>query len=1086
MASNHKIKLNTAGQLAKNSIDSKLTLPLIILTLLFGALALLLTPRTYNPEIIVPVVKISVSRPGSDVNEMLHQVVRPLEGLMASIPGVEHTYGMALDDSAIVTVRFKVNEDEQRSLVKVYNEINSNIDKMPPGTRMPLIRSISLYDIPLVTLTLHGKVNSSTDLRETASKVLEQLRSIPGVGKSGIIGASPHALRVWLEPQKMMQHHISINSIQQALSINNISKDAGTIEKHINKIPVRVEGSLISDAEIKNVIIGTDGAQPVLLKDIARIETGPENEDILSYFSYGKASSQPTHHLEPAATIALARQSGSNGVVVANDILTKLKILQNSGQIPENIHVSVTRNYGDDADDAVNTLIEHLGVAVLAVVILLLLFLGWREASIVIFSIPLILCVVLGIGWLTGQTINRITLFALILSLGLLVDDSIVVIENIHRHIHKGVQKNFARLVIYASHEIGKPTIIATFTVILALLPMAFVSGMMGPFMAPIPFNAPLAMLVSLIIAYTVVPYLAYRWLRSKAKAHVVDHTDNHPQHSKLQKIYLYLFKTLLHGNKKRHAFYAVIIVLLCAVMLQPLWQFVRPGGANGPLSPLGVELKMLPDDNVNTFLLEIDAGTSATKNKSMKIIHTIIPILNANQYITDYQIYLGEPAPEDFAAMARADALKQGSQYAQIRINLTNKHHRSIGSHQIAQEIWQQLKKISHHPEVHIKLFESPPGPPVRSQMEAGLYGANYETLRQLSQQITKNIYSKIYGMINIDNSVTKKSDEYRIEINHNATIKAGLVPQRVAEDIAGYFKGIYVGIIHETDLRDPKHIILRLPQDARGDVDILKHLYLKNRQSRLIPLSSIASIQLKEKQKPIFTRDQNPVVYISGEMLRSSPAYAVMTTTQMVNQLDTPVEVSNFGFQEIKPQGIAKTQLLWYGEMRLTLDVFRDLGSAFIIALVLIYILLAGFYQSFFTQLIIMGAIPLTIIGVFPGHWLMGQPFTATSMIGVIALAGIVVRNSLLLIDFILEHQRAGYSVEQAVTDAGSERLLPILLTAMTIILGSLIMLSDPVFGGLAISLIYGALASTMLTLFLIPLLYLSYWKRTHKKIT
>ncbi len=1077
-----KDKLNKAGQLARTFIQSKLTLLLIIGILLFGILALERTPRTYNPEIIVPAVTLSVSRPGSDTQEMLNQIVRPLEGLMASIPGVEHTYGMAIDDGALVTVRFKVNENEESSLVKVYNQINSNMNKMPPGTLMPLIRSVSLYDVPLVTLTLHAKGENPVALRMLADKLLEQLRAVPQVGKSWVMGASPNALRVWLDPKKMAEHAISIANIQQALSMNNVSLGAGTLEHQLSETPLRIEGSLISNDDLANIIIGTDGAKPILLKDIATIERGPEQESIASYFTYGASAEHKNADLEPAVTIALARQKGSNGVDVAKAILSKLEQMQQSKMIPETIKVSVTRNYGDEANDAVNTLVEHLGIAIASVVILLMFFLGWREASVVIFSIPLILCLVLGIGWLSGQTINRITLFALILSLGLLVDDSIVVIENIHRHLMKGMQRNFSRLVISAANEIGKPTIIATFTVMLALLPMAFVGGMMGPFMAPIPFNAPLAMIVSLFIAYSIVPYLAYRWLRKKARHQMNQKQDAHP--TRLQRIYLYIFKGLLASSKKRHLFYLSIVILLGAVLLQPLWQFIRPSGSNGPLSPLGVEIKMLPDDNVNTFLVSVDAGPNATLEKTRIVVNAMSDIIKRNRYVSDMELYLGEAAPEDFAAMVRGDNLLHGSQYGQIRINLMTKHERSIGSHKIAEEVYQSLLPIKkQYPESTIKLFESPPGPPVRSQMEAGLYGPNYNDLRVMAHKITDSVYPKIYGMINIDNSVTSDASQYRIEINHNAAMLAGLTPQAVAQEVTALFKGVYVGNGHEPNAREPEHIILRLPREARKDAQVFSHLYLKNQQQQPIPLAQIATLHLGKQQKPVFTKDQIPLVYVTGEVLGSSPAYAVASASQMLKKPPFSLEVGNLGFHDEQPQNISKIQLFWLGEMRLTLDVFRDLGSAFIIAIVLIYILLTAFYQSFFIPLIIMGAIPLTIIGVFPGHWLMQQPFTATSMIGVIALAGIVVRNSLLLIDFILEHQHRGYSIEDAVIESGVERLLPIILTALAIILGSSVMLSDPVFGGLAISLIFGSFASTVLTLFLIPLIYLSWWKRTHK---
>ncbi len=998
-----KDKLNKTGQLARAFIQSKITLLLMISILLFGTLALELTPRTYNPEIIVPVVNISVSRLGSDTQEMLNQIVRPLEGLMASIPGVDHTYGMAIDDNALVTVRFKVNENEENSLVKVYNQINSNMDKMPPGTLMPLIRSVSLYDVPLVTITLHAKEENRLKLRTLADKVLEQLRTVPQVGKSWVMGTSPNAIRVWLNPKKMEEHAISIANIQQALAINNISLDAGTLENQISETPIRIVGSLISNEDLANIIIGTDGARPILLKEIATITKGPEQESISSYFADGIAAKQKTSDLEPAVTIALARQKGSNGVDVAKAILNKLELIQQSKMIPDTIEVSITRNYGDEANDAVNTLVEHLGIAIISVVILLMLFLGWREASIVILSIPLILCLVLGIGWLAGQTINRITLFALILSLGLLVDDSVV-------------------------------------------------------------------------------PYLAYHWLRRKALSQINQTNKTHS--TQLQRLYLNLFKGLLASSKKRHLFYLSIVFLLFAVLLQPLWQFIRPAGVNGPLSPLGVEIKMLPDDNVNTFLVSVDAGPNATLEKTTSLVKAMSHVIKQNPYVSDVELYQGEAAPEDFAAMVRGDNMLQGSQYGQIRVNLMNKHDRSVGSHKIAEEVYKNLMPIKEqYPESTIKLFESPPGPPVRSQMEAGLFGPNYNDLRILANKITQSVYPKIYGMINIDNSVTENANQYRIEINHNAAMLAGLSPQTVAQEVAAFFKGVTVGNSHEANAREPERIILRLPRKDREDAQVLDHLYLKNQQQQLIPLAQIASLHLDKKPKPIFTKDQNPVVYVTGEVLGSSPAYAVTAATQMLKEPPFSLDVMNLGFHEEQPQNVTQNQLFWLGEMRLTLDVFRDLGSAFIVAIVLIYILLTAFYQSFFIPLIIMGAIPLTIIGVFPGHWLMNQPFTATSMIGVIALAGIVVRNSLLLIDFILEHQHRGYSIEDAVIESGVERILPIVLTALAIILGSAVMLTDPVFGGLAISLIFGSFASTVLTLFLIPLIYLSWWKRKHK---
>lgn len=1091
---NYSQYLNASGKLARAFIRSKLTLLIIVLSLLLGLMALLFTPRTYNPEIVVPVVNISVGRPGSDANEMLHQVVRPLESLMHAISGVDHTYGIAMNDKAIVTVRFKVNENEENSLVKVYDQINKNMDKIPPGTTLPLIQSVSLYDVPIVTITLSGKDKTPIQLREIGNKLLTQLRSVPHVGNSWIIGSSPTSIKLWLDPKKIKLYKISIQQIKQALQANNVGMTSGSIKSSKLNIPIRTDALFTKASDISSIVIGLYNGKPILLSDIATIKISPKHEDLQSFFAYGKASKKfIPGKLAPSITLAFARKKGSNGVEVAAAILKRFNEIKKQ-EIPNTISTTVTRDYGLEANNAVNTLVEHLGIAIGSVIILLLIFLGWREASIVTFSIPLILFVVLGIGWILGQTINRITLFSLILSLGLLVDDSIVVIENIHRNLSKKPWHNFTRTIVIAANEIGRPTIIATFTVILALIPMAFVTGMMGPFMGPIPFNAPLAMIISLLIAYTVVPYLAYSWLRKKALSHRHEtnfngESSNTSHTKKLQKFYHHLFKPLVFSKRKRFIFYIVIALLPIIVMLQPLWQFIRPHGTNGPMSPLGVELKMLPDDNVNTFLIEIDAPTGSNIQITKKIAFQISRIISKNKYIKNYQIYFGKSAPNDFAAMVRGDSLKSGDQFAQIRINLINKHKRSVASHKIAQTVYQSLLPIiDKYPKTKIKLYETPPGPPVRSQMEGAIYSDNYQNSERLALKISGNIYPKIYGMINIDSSVEDSVPQYKVFINQDKATSLGLSPSIISNDIYTYFHGDSLGILHQQNASEPRNIILKLPRFRKKNIDDLKDLYFNSKLGDLVSLNDIATIHKTIANRPIFTRDQYTVSYVTGEMLHSSPVNGVVTTTGLIKKLPTPngkpIQVINLDFADAQPNPTLHTQFSWLGEMRLTLDVFRDLGSAFIVALVLIYLLLTGFYRSFATPIIIMGAIPLTIIGVFPGHWIMQQPFTATSMIGVIALSGIVVRNSLLLIDFILNREKEDVSLEKAIIEAATVRLTPILLTALAIIFGSAIMISDPVFGGLAISLIFGTIASTILTLFVIPLVYYSWkiWQRKH----
>ncbi len=1066
----------------------------MLATSLFGLLAIFFTPRTYNPDIIVPVVNITVERPGSSAREMLNTVVRPLEGLMGSISGVDHTYGMARDDVALVTVRFKVGEDEERSLVKVYNQVNSNLDRIPPGTAPPLVQLLSLYDVPIVTLTLSSADATPDTLRSVALHALDQLRNVPGVGKTSVQGAAARAVRVELDPARLAGYGLSPATVANAIRGANVTLPAGSVINRGREHPIRVTADLGDAAAVGNVVVGVRNGRAIFLRDVATVTTAPANADVRSFFAFGPAAGKGARAgvAEPAVTIAIARQKGTNGVTVADAVLAKLKRVERVA-LPQGMTLSVTRNDGATANAAVNKLIEHLGISIAAVVAILLAFLGWREASVVALSIPLILFIVLGIGWVAGQSINRITLFALILSLGLLVDDSIVVIENIHRHLHHHRQRNFSRLMVVAADEIGKPTIIATFAVILALIPMAFVTKMMGPFMRPIPFNAPIAMLASLFIAYTVVPYVAYRWLRRKALRVMAEAEDatmeerGEAPRDRLRESYLRLFRPLLFRPKRRRLFFGGVFMLLLVVMVQPMWQFMRPSGVNGPLSAFGVGLKMLPDDNVNTFLVEIDAPAGTALEETARETDQVAGVLARDRYVTNYQTFLGEAAPEDFAALVRGDAARAGTNFAQIRVNLLNKRDRSIGSHAIAQQFYARLKPLlAAFPQTRIKLLETPPGPPVRSQMMSALYGPDYGLLRGLAEKIRQKFYPREYGMINVDDSVSRRVTEYRVVVDPKAAAMAGFAPGTVASAVQAYFAGEAVGTVHAPHVREPEPIILRLPRPARSGESALDNIYLPNQQGKPVALGSVAHIERVDADQPIYTRDQHPVVYVTGHMLHSSPVYGVVALTQRLSGLPLAdgqhLKVGNLGFVPSQPNDITHYSLFWLGEMRLTLDVFRDLGAAFIVALLLIYLLLVGYYRSFFMPVVVMGAIPLTLIGVFPGHWLMGQPFTATSMIGVIALAGVVVRNSLLLIDFIITRRAEGLSLENAVMEAGAVRLRPILLTALAIILGSAVMVSDPVFGGLAISLIFGALASTTLTLFVIPLIYYC-WMDLHR---
>ena len=1078
---------NIAGKLAALFLESKITAMIMLAISLAGIMALLITPREYNPQIVVPAANIIVAKPGASAQEIDNLVVKPLEAIMNAQSGVKHTFGYAVPDYGVVTVQFDVGQDQERSLVKLYNQLMQNLDRMPPGTKQPIVKPINVDDVPIMTLTLSSPALTQDQLRLVAEHVLEQLRNVPGVSFTQLTGGATHAINVWIDPARLSASGISLEQVDQQLRGANVSLPIGTLVNNNLSHPVRLTGFLGNAQSVGNIIIGVPNGKPVYLKNVARIEEGATETDDQSHFSFGSAQTHPAFQGDsPAVTIALAKKSGTNAVVVAHAILDKLAVLERDA-IPQGVTVTVTRDDGAKANDAVNTLMEHLGIAVGSVIVILVFFLGWREAGIVTLTVPLILFVVLTAGLIAGQTINRITLFALILSLGLLVDAAIVIIENIHRHIHHGDCSDFNQMLITATNEIGNPTNVATIAVILAFIPMAFVTGMMGPFMKPIPFNVPVAMIASLLIGYIVVPWSARRWLSDKAVQQLqhkptLEELAERPQ-DPLHRMYVKVITPFIRSSKWRTVLFISILVLLLAAMLQPAWQFIRPSGMNGPLSAMGVELKMLPNDNTNTFLLEIDTPAGSTLAQTDRVARAVGDVLHTTRYITDYQTFVGSTAPIDFAALVRGDMLKRGDNLAQIRVNLIDKHDRSISSHQIVRALNLALNPLrSQFPDTHIKLYETPPGPPVQAQILAELYGPDYHRLREAAKAVDQD-FNQIYGIINTDDSVTGTVDSYDIHIDREKAALAGVAIGQVAKLLHDYVSGFHAGTLHIGSSLEPIDLNVRLPKSLRQTPQQLLSIHVTNAMGQQLPLSAIATIANATQDKPIYDRDQHPVVMVGGELLASSPVYAVLSLDKMLDGklLDNGVrfKTGNLGFTETQPDDIVHYHLLWGGEMRLTLDVFRDLGSAFIVALVFIYLMLVGYYKSFMMPLIVMGAIPLTLVGVFPGHWLTHQAFTATSMIGVIALAGVVVRNSLLLIDFIIDYRARGYALEQAVIEAGAVRFRPIMLTALAIILGSAIMITDPVFGGLAVSLIFGTFASTVLTLVVIPLLYFL-WER------
>jgi multidrug efflux pump subunit AcrB len=1052
-----------AGQLAKYFIDSRLTVLIIIFAFLAGITAFLITPREENPQIIVPAANIIVAKPGASPDEVEQLIIKPLESILQGMRGVEHTYGIATDSMGVVTVQFNVGEDKEDSLVKLYDHIMSNMDRIPPGTEQPLVKPVDVDNVPILTISLSSDTIEDGELRRVGNRVMEVLRRVDGTSVSYLHGGRPRTINVELELDKMKSFGVSLSQITDVLDATNVRSSSGTLVSKNTVKQVRAGGMLQNADDLGKLVVALYQHKPVYLSDIATITDGPAEITQQHRFAAGPAFSgtRPLNYETPAVSIAIAKRSGSNAVTVAEDVLEKLDEIR-SQIIPADINVNITRNDGARADAAVNTLLEHLAIAIATVVLLLIFSLGWRAAAIVTMTIPLILFITLAIGYVADQSINRITLFALILSLGLLVDDSIVVIENIYRHYSHGT-KDRIRSAIHAVSEIGRPTNLATFAVILAFLPMFWVTGMMGPYMAPIPFYVPVAMIVSLVIAYTVAPWAANKWLKTSAdgkSSHEVDHSNGVPE-----RLYGAIFKTLAAKPLNRRLFLLAVVALLLAVFLLPVYDQVK--------------FKMLPKNNTNTFNITIDMPESSSLENTDRVARLVGDIVRGNPHVINYETTIGKSGVADFNGLLRGSGLNKGAHVAEVRVNLTDKLSRSVSSIDIVQHLRPAILDLATKTGANIKLVEDPPGPPVRATLLAELYGPDYEQLRRIAKEIRQQVFDNTADVVDVDDSVTDDVTEYEIHINREKSALAGIPAARITRALNTFIGGFEAGTVHIPGEREPVAIRFQISASNRVQQADLENIFFLTAQGKKIQLSEIAEVRERIADKPILHKDQVPVVYVTGELASTSQVYAIM---KMKKYLDThPLPggidlVQNF----VSGPKTGEYTLRWDGEMRLTLDVFRDLGAAFAVALVLIYLVLVGYFQSFMLPIIVMGAIPLTMIGVFPGHAIMGQYFTATSMIGFIALAGIVVRNSLLLIDFIIEYRRAGHSLEEAVFQAGVTRLRPILLTAIAIVLGTMVMIFDPVFGGLAVSLIFGTVASTILTLFVIPLVYLGYCRR------
>jgi multidrug efflux pump subunit AcrB len=1056
---------NFSAKITEYFIENKITLLLIFFIIGFGVIAVLLTPRQYNPQIIVPAANIIVRFPGATANEVQNLVSDPLERKMWQIPGVKHVYSISMNSESIVTVQFHVNADRNQSLVDVYNKVFSNLNEMPKGVMRPLIKPIDVNHVPILDITLWSKQFSNGKLTTIADRILNKLDAVHGTGVTFLNGARYKQLNVYLNPVKMSAYNISSLMIAQELKNTNVSLPVGFLQNNNKKAFVTAGGYFHHVSSVKNFIVSVYHGHPVYLKNIAKVKYSYKSLHFLSEIGFGKNYSEINAHdkivqglkgLYPAVTIAIAKRRGKNAVTVVNNVLNRFHYIAKT-LMPAGVHYVITRNDGKKANSAVNNLLFELILSIAIVITLLLLILGWREALVVAFTIPLMLFLTLGIAFIFHQTLNRITLFALILALGLLVDNAIVVVDNIER-VFARERNILPTYVVDAVNEIGNPNFFATLAVIASFIPMLFVTGMMGPYMRPIPFNVPISMIVSLFIALSIVPWFYLKLMSTNKGFELLKKKEKKAENKKGKgNLYAKIVTPLLVSKKKRVIFIGVIIVLFFASISLPIVKLVK--------------FKMLPVANTNTFLITINTKQGSSFEKTNLVTMNVINYLKKIKQIKNYTVDVGTPSVINFSGLLRGSDFRNASWFSEISVNLVNKNKRNTSSHQLVLNILPVVHKIGKKYDATIKVLESPPGPPVKSTIVAEIYGSNYNEQEKLSSAVEKQM-KLTKGVTDVNSSYKKPIKKIEVLLRRRKAALLGINTEMVAKTLYLLNYGMPVGTLHIKNHLHQVNILLRMSANYRKNVASLSNIWIfAPAANKLIPLDSVVRIKHAYLTNMIYHRDLKPVVYVYGKVVKRSPMYANISL--ILHFLKHPL-----------PAGY---HIRWGGEWHLTLKVFAQLGAAMLIAILLIYVLLVGYTGSFVLPVILMGAIPLEMIGIMPGFAFINVYFTATSMIGAIALSGIVIRNSLLLLEFITNKKKEGYDIIDALVEAGSMRFRPILITALAVIFGSAILVTDPVWNGLAWSLIFGMFASTILTLIVIPVIYYMFEKKSwHKEET
>jgi multidrug efflux pump subunit AcrB len=1056
--------IGISGRIAKAFIQSKLTPLIVAAALLMGVFAVMVTPREEEPQIVVPMIDVFVPYPGATPKEVEQRVTYPMEKLLWEIKGVEYVYSIVKPGYNLTIVRFYVGENMEASLVKLYNKLMSNYDIIPSGVSQPMVKPKSIDDVPILTLTLWSDKPqySGYELRRVAIQLGEEIKKGQDVSETSVTGGQRRQVLITLDPARLQAHHISAFQIMNMLQQANVIIPSGTFPSG-NLETIVETGSFLKDAtDVGNIVINVDNNRPVYLRDVARITDRPEEPANYVFMGLGPAASHKGLKADPAGqyeavTLAISKKKGANASVVAEDALHKVEALKGK-LIPTDVQVTVTRDYGETAKDKSNELLYHMLIATVSVIILIALALGRREAIVVAVAVPVTLALTLLINYLYGYTLNRVTLFALIFSIGILVDDAIVVVENINRHFRMHTIEPLT--AVFAVDEVGNPTILATFTVIAALLPMAFVSGLMGPYMRPIPVGASAAMLFSLLVAFIVSPWLAYMVLKN------VHHEPGHEEGAGLKNFYEKLLGPLIDIPKKRMITFAVILgLLVLALVLLPL---------------KAVTVKMLPFDNKSELQVIIDMPEGKTLEETAALTREMAEYLKTVPEVTDYQAYVGTASPYNFNGLVRHYYLRSGSNVADIQVNFVAKGDRKAQSHDIAKRLRPSLKKIGDKYAARIKVAEIPPGPPVLSTLVAEVYGPDTTRQMEIAKQV-RGIFEKTEGVVDVDWMVEDDQQKVSFEVDQEKAEQNGISTQAIAQSLRIALSGAGVGLVHMDSEKEPVEIMLRMPLDQRSDINRLLSLTVPTPTGGFVPLTELVRVHARIEEKTIYHKNLKRVTYVTGDVAgkEESPIYAIMTMKEAIAKMKLPEGYAMKQYSSVQPWLEDKYSIKWDGEWHITYEVFRDLGAAFAVVLVIIYILVVAWFRSFVTPLVIMAPIPLTLVGILPGHWLFGAFFTATSMIGFIALAGIVVRNSILLVDFIQMEWRDKGELRQALIMAGTVRFRPIVLTAAAVVVGSFVMLFDPIFQGLAIAMMFGAVASTALTLIIVPLLYYQFFK-------